>query len=93
MHARPACPPCWCAFAQSALEAGAQIIQRLEGGGCGQYSCGMGVPAGTSTGFRSFGAFKSAMGRAGVVRITTDEAGAVWVGGDVAGCVTGMVEI
>ena len=35
----------------------------------------------------------TAIGRAGVVRITTDEAGAVWVGGDVANCIAGTVEL
>lgn len=35
----------------------------------------------------------TAMGRAGKVRIATDEHGAVWVGGDVVACVTGSVEI
>ncbi len=35
----------------------------------------------------------TAMGRAGVVRISTDDAGAVWVGGDVAACITGTVEL
>jgi len=35
----------------------------------------------------------TAMGRAGKVRITTDEAGAVWVGGDVANCIAGTVEL
>ena len=33
------------------------------------------------------------LGRAGKVRITTDAAGAVWVGGDVVTCVTGTVEL
>ena len=33
------------------------------------------------------------LGRAGKVRITTDAAGAVWVGGDVAICITGTVEV
>jgi len=35
----------------------------------------------------------TAIGRAGVVRITTDDAGAVWVGGDVVTCITGTVEL
>ena len=35
----------------------------------------------------------TAIGRAGVVRITSDEAGAVWVGGDVANCIAGTVEL
>jgi predicted PhzF superfamily epimerase YddE/YHI9 len=33
------------------------------------------------------------LGRAGKVRITTDDTGAVWVGGDVATCITGTVEL
>lgn len=33
------------------------------------------------------------LGRAGKVRISTDDAGAVWVGGDVATCITGTVEL
>ncbi len=35
----------------------------------------------------------TAMGRAGRVRISTDDAGAVWVGGDVTTCVAGTVEL
>ncbi len=35
----------------------------------------------------------TAIGRAGVVRISTDAAGGVWVGGDVVACVTGTVEL
>jgi PhzF family phenazine biosynthesis protein len=35
----------------------------------------------------------TALGRAGRVYITADERGAVWVGGDVATCVTGTVEL
>lgn len=35
----------------------------------------------------------TAIGRAGRVRITTDESGAVWVGGDVVACVSGTVEL
>ena len=35
----------------------------------------------------------TAIGRAGVVRITTDDSGAVWVGGDVVACIEGVVEI
>ncbi len=35
----------------------------------------------------------TAIGRAGQVRITTDEQGAVWVGGDVVACITGSVEL
>ena len=35
----------------------------------------------------------AALGRAGVVRITTDDEGAVWVGGDVATCISGTVEL
>lgn len=35
----------------------------------------------------------TAIGRAGKVRITTDASGAVWVGGDVATCITGEVEL
>jgi predicted PhzF superfamily epimerase YddE/YHI9 len=35
----------------------------------------------------------AALGRAGVVRITTDHSGAVWVGGDVATCISGTVEL
>jgi PhzF family phenazine biosynthesis protein len=33
------------------------------------------------------------LGRAGKVRITTDAAGTVWVGGDVTTCITGTVEV
>jgi PhzF family phenazine biosynthesis protein len=33
------------------------------------------------------------LGRAGKVRITTDDAGAVWVGGDVVVCISGTVEL
>jgi PhzF family phenazine biosynthesis protein len=35
----------------------------------------------------------TAIGRAGVVRITTDDSGAVWVGGHVVACIEGVVEI
>ena len=35
----------------------------------------------------------SAVGRAGEVYLTTDEAGEVWVGGEVATCITGTVEL
>jgi predicted PhzF superfamily epimerase YddE/YHI9 len=35
----------------------------------------------------------AAIGRAGEVYITTDDAGAVWVGGEVAICITGTVEL
>jgi len=35
----------------------------------------------------------TALGRAGKVRITTDGAGAVWVGGDVVACISGTVEL
>ncbi len=35
----------------------------------------------------------TAIGRAGVVRITTDDSGAVWVGGDIVACIEGVVEI
>ncbi len=35
----------------------------------------------------------TAIGRAGRVRIATDEAGAVWVGGDVVTCISGSVEL
>jgi PhzF family phenazine biosynthesis protein len=35
----------------------------------------------------------TAIGRAGKVRITTDASGAVWVGGDVAECISGVVEL
>jgi predicted PhzF superfamily epimerase YddE/YHI9 len=33
------------------------------------------------------------VGRKGVVRITTDTAGGVWIGGDVVTCVEGFVEL
>jgi PhzF family phenazine biosynthesis protein len=33
------------------------------------------------------------LGRAGKVRITTDDTGTVWVGGDVTTCITGTVEV
>jgi PhzF family phenazine biosynthesis protein len=33
------------------------------------------------------------LGRAGKVRITTDDTGAVWVGGDVVECISGTVEL
>jgi PhzF family phenazine biosynthesis protein len=33
------------------------------------------------------------LGRAGTVRITTDDTGAVWVGGDVVACIAGTVEL
>lgn len=35
----------------------------------------------------------SVLGRDGRIRITTDESGAVWVGGDVATCITGTVDL
>lgn len=35
----------------------------------------------------------SVLGRAGVVRINTDESGTVWVGGDVVPCISGTVNI
>lgn len=35
----------------------------------------------------------SQVGRAGVVRVTTDETGAIWIGGDVVSCIEGTVDI
>jgi len=35
----------------------------------------------------------TALGRAGVVRVSSDETGDVWIGGDVTICITGTVEI
>jgi PhzF family phenazine biosynthesis protein len=35
----------------------------------------------------------SVLGRAGVVRINTDESGTIWVGGDVVSCISGTVDI
>jgi len=35
----------------------------------------------------------SEVGRAGVVRVTTDSTGAVWIGGDIASCIEGTVDI
>ena len=35
----------------------------------------------------------SILGRAGVVRINTDESGTIWVGGDVVSCISGTVDI
>jgi predicted PhzF superfamily epimerase YddE/YHI9 len=35
----------------------------------------------------------SQVGRAGIVRVTMDEDGSVWIGGDVVSCIEGTVDI
>jgi RHS repeat-associated protein len=55
----------WAVNLGAGLEVGAQMIQALNGGGCGEYACGMGVPAGPGGAFRSFRAFKEIAGPAG----------------------------